>query len=680
MTRRVTTPLLLQIEAAECGAAALGILLHYYQCYVPLEVLRQTCGVSRDGTNALNIVRAAQHYGLDASGLRRSTISGLQKVGFPSILFWNFNHFVVLEGFGKDCAYLNDPAYGHRTVSLQEFNSAYTGVVITAKPGAVFQRFGTRFNVLSALRERVRGTESALLYLLLTSLFLLLSGLLLPALLRVFVDDVLIQGRYWFTGLLIGMGVALVLRVGLSALQEVILLRLETALALDMTRKFFWRLLHLPSAFFAQRTSGDLAGRIHLHDRIAALLAGDLTTAVLNVLLMVFYAAVMLSYDVGLTLIGIAFVVISFLVLRLLARQRINANQRLLYARAKLSGVMIGGLQALETVKAAGAESAFFSRWSGLNAAVINTEQQLGAATQGMFAVLPLLLALNTTIVLIVGSSRVIEGAITLGALVAFQSLMFSFVQPVNQLSALVSRLQEVQGDLKQLDDVLQYPPEPTETSTNPSINGNGRGRLDIEAVSFHYNPLDAPLIDGFSLTLEPHQQVMIAGASGSGKSTLARLAAGLYRPQTGTILLDGQPIPLMRDKIAFVDQTITLFGGTIRDNLTLWEDDITDEVLIRAAKDACVYDLITLRGGFEAHIEENGQDLSGGQRQCLEIARALVRDPLLLILDEATSALDPITERMIYENLRWRGCTCLIAAHRPVPSADRIITLGEAR
>ncbi len=532
---RVKTPTLLQIEAAECGAAALGIVLRYYGRYVPLEELRVVCGVSRDGNSALNLVKAAQYYGLSAQGLRRSSIDGLKALPFPQILFWNFNHFVVLEGFDKKVAYLNDPASGARRVSLAEFDGAFTGLTLSFEPTADFRKAGQPFRLIRALRERLAGLRAGLIYLLLVSLFLLIPAFVIPAFLRVFVDDILIGGQNWLIPLLLGMALAALLRAALTWLQQMALLRLEIGVATRTSAEFFAHALRLPMTFFAQRYAGDIAARVELNQRVAGLLSGDLALALINLLLMLVYALLMFQYSVLLTGVGIGFSLLNLGVLRLVSRRRTDANRTMLQERGRLIGALMGGLRAVETFKSQGAENDLFARWSGLQARLINVEQRLGSSTQLLTAVSVLLFALNAALLLVIGGEQVLDGALTVGMLVAFQSLMFSFSQPVGDLVNLGSRLQEVEGDLSQLEDVLDYPLDPP----RDQLQGQA-GLLEVSGLSFGYDPLKPPLIEDFSLTLQPGERVALVGASGSGKTTLARLIAGLYPPRAVEIRLNG--------------------------------------------------------------------------------------------------------------------------------------------
>lgn len=689
--RRVKTPTVLQMEAVECGAASLSIVLQYYEKFVALEELRLACGVSRDGSNALNLVKAARGYGLEAKGVRRSNIDGLLNLPLPLIVFWKFTHFLVVEGFGKNCVYVNDPATGPRVVSLQEFDEFFTGIALVMEPGPDFQKGGHPFSLIQALRQRLIGSEFGLIYVLLASLFLVIPGLVVPVFLRVFVDDILINGQNWIGPLVIGMGLAVGISMSLTWLQQLYLLRLETKLSLSGSSRFFWHILHLPVEFFTQRYAGDIAFRVQVNDRVAQLLSGELATAAINLMLAIFYALLMLQYDVLLTLSGIVIVSINILALRTISRQRVDANRNLLQERGKLVGASMDGLETIETLKATGAESDFFARWAGFQAKVVNTEQHLDYLTQMLAVVPPFLQAINITLILVIGGLRVQHGQLTIGTLVAFQSLMINFMLPVTQLINLGNRLQEAEGDMNRLDDVLRYPVDTSIVTRPENSDGDAarlEGNLEIRGLTFGYSRLGEALIENFSLTLKPGQRVALVGASGSGKSTVSRLVAGIYKPWSGEILFDGKPreeVPreVMTASMSMVDQSVLLFKASVRDNLTLWSTTIPKTWIVQAAKDAQIHDVITEHsGGYDFLVEAGGRNFSGGERQRLEIARALVTNPTLLILDEATSSLDPVTEKLIDDNLRRRGCTCLIVAHRlsTIRDCDEIIMLDHGK
>lgn len=691
--RRVKTPTVLQMEAVECGAASLAMILAYYERLVPLERLREECGVSRDGSKASNLLKVARKYGLQAKGFRKE-VDGLYELPLPMILFWNFYHFLILEGIKGDKVYLNDPATGPRVVTKDELDQSFTGVALTFESGPDFKKGGKKHTLLEALGKRLAGSGTALTYVVLAGLFLVIPGLLIPTFSKIFVDNILI-GRMtdWLRPLLIGMGLTVLLRAALTWLQEYYLLRLETKLALTSSAKFFRHVFRLPVNFFFQRFGGEIGNRVQINDRVARLLSGDLATNALNAVMILFYAALMFQYDAVLTSMGIFIALFNFLMLRFVSRKRVDLNQRLLQERGKLMGSTMYGIQAIETLKATGAESDFFSQWSGYQAKTINTQQELGLSTQFLTAVPPLLLAMSNVAVLTVGGLRVMSGHLSMGMLVAFQSLMFSFLRPVNQMVNLGGKLQEADGDMKRLDDVFLYPQDKQfsinrDTSEPDKERIKLSGHLELRNIIFGYSRLAPPLIEDFNLKLEPGSRVALVGGSGSGKSTVAKLVVGLYEPWKGEIRFDGKPradIPrnLLINSIAMVDQEIFMFNGTIHRNLTMWDNTIPESRVVGAAKDGCIHEDIAERsGGYASNVDEEGGNFSGGQRQRLEIARALAINPTILILDEATSALDPNTEKIIDDNIRCRGCTCLIIAHRlsTIRDCDEIIVLERGK
>jgi NHLM bacteriocin system ABC transporter peptidase/ATP-binding protein len=691
MLRR--SPTVLQMEAVECGAAALAIVLAHYGRWVPLEELRVACGVSRDGSKASNVVKAARGYGLVAKGFKKEP-AALRSLSLPAILHWNFNHFVVLDGFRKGRVFLNDPATGPRDVSDEELDQAFTGVVLTFEPGPDFQRLGDPPRLIPALRRRLAGSRAALVFVLLAGLGLALPGLVIPVFSKVFVDSVLLENRReWLPPLLVAMGLAALLTGLLTWIQQVYLLRLETRLAVGSSSGFLWHVLRLPTVFFSQRFAGDISSRVAINDRVAQLLSRDLATNALGALMVVFFAAILFRYDVVLTLVGIGVVSLNVAALRYVSRRRVDGNRRLAQDQGKLLGTAIGGLQTIETLKATGGESDLFARWAGFQAKVVNGQQDLERYSQILDAVPPLLSAINTALILGLGGLRVMNGSLSLGGLVAFQLLMASFTAPINRLVSLGGRLQTVEGDMNRLDDVLRYRIDPTAASGSGGLPEPGapvrlRGFLDLHQVSFGYSRLDPPLIEEFDLALKPGFRIALVGGSGSGKSTISRLVTGLYEPWGGEIRFDGArrrevPAAVLTGSLAAVDQNVFLFEGTVRENLTLWDVTIPLPEVVAAAKDACIHEDIAARqGGYESLVEEGGANWSGGQRQRLEIARALVGRPSLLVLDEATSALDSTTESRIDENLRRRGCTCLIVAHRlsTIRDADEIIVLDKGK
>ncbi len=689
--RRVATPTVLQMEAVECGAAALAMILAAHGRWIPLEQLRVECGVSRDGSKASNMLKAARRLGLVAKGFRKDPDS-LREMVLPMIIFWNFNHFVVLEGFRGKRVYLNDPAVGQRVVSVEEFDQSFTGVALTFERGPDFRRGGQSPSILRSLLPRFRGNQTALAYVVLAGLALVVPGLVIPTFTRFFIDSILVGGMEgWFRPLLVGMGLVALMQAGLTWLQQRYLLRFSSKLALASSSKFFWHLLRLPVEFFSQRSAGDLGSRVQLNDRVAELLSGKLATAVIESFSVVFFLFLMFQYDVTLTWISIAVVGVNVFGLRMAFKTRSEESQKLLMEQGKLMGKTMIGMMTIETLKASGREDDFFAGWSGSHAKVLNAQQQLGVASHLLNSVPPLLQQLNTIAILSLGGLRVMDGAMTLGMLVAYQSLMYSFVGPVTNLVALAGELQTLRGDMVRLDDVLRYPADPRFTRVEvrdvdgpPTETAKLTGQLELRNLTFGYSRLEQPFVQGFDLILPPGARVALTGASGSGKSTIAKLVGGLYEPWQGEILFDGSPrhdFPAARvhHSVSMVDQEMFFFEGSIRDNLTLWDKTVPDAQMVRAAKDAQIHHDISSRPrGYDGPVTEGGTNFSGGQRQRLEIARALLSNPTLLVLDEATSALDSLTEQRVDDSIRRRGCGCLIVAHRlsTIRDCDQILVL----
>jgi NHLM bacteriocin system ABC transporter peptidase/ATP-binding protein len=598
---------------------------------------------------------------------------------------------LVVEGFGKGKVYLNDPAVGPRVVTDEEFDHSFTGVVLSLKPGPGFTRGGSRPSVMGALRRRLTGSRQTLCYVVLVSAALVILQFVVPAFTRIYIDRFIVPGQFSALGpLLLAMSLAVVAVVLFTWLQQRALLRFETKLSLSTSSAFLWHVLRLPTVFFSQRFAGEIANRVAINDTVAGLLSGELATNLLGLLLIVLFVLIMLQYDVVLTLIAVGVAALNIVALRYVQRKRTDQNQKLLMVRGQLVGTATNGLRSIETLKANGAESDFFARWAGYQANVMNAEQELGISTQLLGAVPPFLAALNTAFIFIIGGLRVMNGSLSLGTLVAFQFLVIAFMLPIAGLVYLGAEIQEAEGDMRRLDDVLHYPADPLFATDEMSSDGTPRlsGRIELRNVTFGYNRLEPPLIENFNLTLRPGSRVALVGASGSGKSTIANLVGGLYTPWDGQILFDGQPrdtIPrgLLTASLSVANQEVALFEGPIKDNLTMWDQTVPYESIVESAKDAHIHDEISSRpGGYGHVVEEDGRNFSGGQRQRMELARALVGNPSILVLDEATSALDPTTEQIIDDNLRRRGCTCLIIAHRlsTIRDADEIIVLERGK
>jgi ATP-binding cassette subfamily C protein len=692
LSSRANTPTVLQIEAVECGAAALGIILGYHGRLAPLAELRQQCGVSRDGSKASNVVKAARLYGMEAKGFSKR-LEAVKELKCPFIVFWQFNHFLVVEGFGKDRVYLNDPAMGHRQVTWDEFDAGFTGVVLVMEPGPDFTRGGSQPSTIVGLWQRVQGNFQALALIAVAGLLSVLPGLAIPTMAAVYLDSVIIEGRYdWFRPLIIAMVATVVLKLVLQAVQLFYMRSLRLGLMARMNSQFFWHLLRLPAGFYTQRFPGEIVNRMELNSKLAGVVAGPLAGTAIDLMTMIIYGIVLLLVNAPLTLIATLFATFNLLYLRNIARRRIEANIRYAQEAGKLEGFTIAGIQSIETMKASGMEDDFFAKWMGYYAKSSNAGQELQYSSQLVQIIPSIVDTLTTVMILIIGGYYVIHGQMTIGMLVAFQGLMGSFLAPVARLTALGSTLQELHGDLLRLDDVLSYPkadgPHTPTDSSETLEKLRLEGELELKNVTFGYSPLEPPLVEDLSIRVRPGDRVALVGGSGSGKSTIARLICGLYEPWSGEILFDGRPrndwpTEVISQSLGMVEQQIMLFEGTVRENLTLWDKTIPDAALERASEDASISDVIRdLPGTYAAELNEGGTNLSGGQRQRLEIARSLVSDPAILVLDEATSALDSETEAIIDANTRRRGCTCVIVAHRlsTIRDCNEIIVLERGK
>ncbi len=692
LPRRKKTPTLIQMEAVECGAAALGIIQRSYNLWMPLEQLRVDCGVSRDGSKASNVIKAARRYNMEAKGTRKE-LEGLYELEhMPVILFWNFNHFLVLEGFKGEKVFINDPATGPRVITHEELDDGFTGVVLEIKPAEGFEQGGDKPDIVGALKRRVEKHKLAVFFVIFCGLFLVVPGLVVPTFTRFFIDEILIgENTDWVRPLLLGMGLTAAIMMALTYLQQYFLLRFETKVALTTSSNFFTHVLRLPIDFFAQRFAGEIGSRVQINDKVANVIAEKLATTLLDIVLVVFFLLLMMQYSVVLTVCCVVLAGINFLVVKGLGRKRTDATRKLLQEEGKLTGTAMGGLQMIETLKATGGENEFFSRWSGYQAKTVKAKQQLSFYSQIGSVVPTFVDAVSMAAILGIGGLLVMNGAMTMGMLVAYQALFRSFSRPIKTFVTFTNTLLELQGDMNRLDDVLRYEKAPQylrafdrQEELKDAIKLTGS--IEFRNVTFGYSLLDKPLIKDFNLTIEPGKRVALVGGSGSGKSTFAKLLGGLYEPTSGEILFDSVPRQeiepqLIHNSVGMIDQDIFIFEGSIRDNLTMWDTTIPDSYVIQACRDAAIEEIIVSRpGGYMSDVSEGGVNFSGGQRQRLEIARALVTNPTILLMDEATSALDPIAEKHIDASVRRRGCTCIIVAHRlsTVRDADEIIVLEQ--
>lgn len=685
----VKTPTIYQMEATECGAASLAMVLGYYGCFIPLEQMRIETGVSRDGCNARNILKAARKFGMTCKGYTKS-VEALAKIRTPAIIHWNFNHFVVFEGFKGGCPYINDPAVGRRKLTLEDLDDAFTGIVLTFEPGDGFQKRKRTSSLYGFIRERLRGQGVAVTALVAAGLLLVAPGLITPVFSQIFIDNILLGGSSdWLGALLIAMAATILFQCLFTWYRGIVLIKLQSKMALVSAYKFLYRLFRLPVSFFDQRYAGDLSQRVVNNNNVSDFLAGELAETALNTFVACFYLILMLIYSPALTVIGVAGVGINLLASQIISKRVSTLSVKAQQDSGKMVGAFYAGLFITSTLKASGAENEYVSRILGHYARNARTEQKLGKAQEILSATPQAISSTAGILVLMAGGTLVINGALTAGMLVAFNQLLSSFTAPINELVGFFNKIQTLKADMSRVEDIQKYEmaPQFLKETFHP-MDEKLSGDVQLKDISFGYSLLAGPLIKDFSFHVRPGRSVALVGASGCGKSTVAKIISSLYDPWEGEILVDGIPLrqvppEIISASIATVSQSITIFTGTIRDNLTLWNKSIMEQDIVNAAKDACIHDTITrLPGAYDFKLTEEGQNLSGGQRQRLEIARALVLNPSILVMDEATSALDPIVEKKIMDNIKRRGCTCIIVAHRlsTIRDCDEILVMQKGQ
>lgn len=684
-------PVIMQMEALECGAASLAMVLAYYGKWLPLEQVRFDCGVSRDGSNARNILKAARSYGLAAKGYRYEP-NDLRRDGkFPCIIHWNFNHFVVLDGFRGNKAILNDPAKGKYAVSLKTFDDSFTGICLLFEPTEDFTPGGKPPSVLAYAKKRLKGAGSAVAFAAITALITAITGVISPAFSRVFVDRLLTgKNPEWFIPFIIGLSLLGILQLVVGWINAVYSLKINGKLAMVGSTTFMWKVLRMPMEFFSQRMAGDIQGRQSSNASIAGSLVNTFAPLALNAVMMVFYLVVMIRYSLLLTVIGILSVLINLVFSNIISKKRINITRVQMRDSGKLAGATVAGIEMIETIKASGAENGFFEKWAGYQASA-NTQQVKFQKLNQLLGQLPALVSsVCNTAVLMAGVYLAMQGRFTVGMIMAFQGFLGSFISPATSLISAGQSLQEMRTEMERIEDVMRYPtdvPEDAPVSDNCEYDKLS-GNIEMKNVTFGYSRLAEPLIENFNLSLKTGSRVAFVGPSGCGKSTLSKLISGLYKPWSGEILFDGKKISeidrsVFTGSLAVVDQDIILFEDTIANNIKMWDNSIEDFEMIMAARDAQLHeDIMQREGGYQYKMTEGGKDFSGGQRQRMEIARVLAQDPTIIILDEATSALDAKTEYNVVNSIKDRGITCIVVAHRlsTIRDCDEIIVMDNGR
>ncbi|WHH58598.1 NHLP family bacteriocin export ABC transporter peptidase/permease/ATPase subunit [Petroclostridium sp. X23] len=684
-------PVVMQTEALECGAAALCMILAYYGKWLPLEQVRSDCSVSQDGSSVKNVVKAARAYGLNVSEHRMEP-AALRDITWPAIVHWNLNHFVVLNGFKKDKAVLNDPAQGRVEVALEEFYKSFNGMVLRFEKTDAFVPEGKPKSMWESAKKRLRGTAASFAFIMLTGLLTSVLGMITPIFSKIFLDNILSgKNPEWLMLFTAAMAITLVFQFAVGAIEGVYWLKIEGKIAIEANASFMWHALRLPVEFFSQRFAGDIVSRQESNESIASSLISKLAPIFMNVCLLIFYLAVMINYSITLSVVGIAAVLINMVIARFVSHKRANMARRVQRDGGKLSGVTMSGLEMIETIKASGAEIGFFERWSGYFTKQRNALVEFYTVSKLFNTIPPLLQQMANIGVLMIGVYLILDGDLTIGMLIAFQGFLTSFLTPVNQLVEVGESLIEVRSQMERLEDVMNYKPDVEDDEEKAADDGKAeklKGEIHIGNVTFGYNRLSLPLIEGFSLSLKPGQSVAFVGGSGSGKSTLAKLISGLYQPWFGEIRFDG----LLKNEInrgiftaslAVVDQDVAIFEDTVINNITMWDRTIDEVAIVNACKDAQMHDEVMGRqGGYSHIIKEGGKNFSGGQRQRFEIARAFAQQPSIIILDEATSALDTKTEQLIMEAIKARGITLIIIAHRlsTIRDCDEIIVLDKGK
>lgn len=690
MSRNVKkVPIILQMEALECGAASLAMILAYYKKFIPLEKLRTDCNISRDGSSAKYIIRAAKYHKLNAVGSKMEVERLKKEKDFPMIIHWNFNHFVVLCGFKNNKAVINDPAEGRVMISMEEFDKSFTGIVLKFSPSEDFKPYGKPKSMFKLIKDKLKGNNQGIVFISLMGLVVFFTEFVKPIFYKMFTDKILIYSMgEWIQPLMIGMFTALAVGFIAQSLKNIYLAKLQAKISIYSSSTFMWHILRLPVEFFSQRFAGDISSRQQSNNAIAYYLCNSAIPVALNVVMAVIYLVIMFYFNEVLALIGVAMAIVNILVIKYISTKNLNYAMSAQRDKGKLLGAGLSVIAMIETIKASGAETSFFEKLSGYQTKYNNSllEMNKHNTVAGIFP--QIISGVSSGIILMLGVYYILKGNLTIGSLMAFQCFMDMFLMPIGSIITSIKGFQEMGGYMERVEDVMNYP-----TDVEPTVNNADNteykmlsGNIEIDELCFAYSPLAPNIIENFSLKAEKGQTIALVGGSGSGKSTIAKVVSGLYRPRSGKVLFDGKTIDeidryIFTSSVAVVDQSISIFSGTVRDNITMWDKSISDETLVSACKDACIHeDIMKLTKGYDHDVIEEGKNFSGGQVQRLEIARAFVLNPSILILDEATSALDPITEKSVMDAVKRRNITCLVIAHRlsTIRDADEIIVLDK--
>ena len=684
---KARVPVVMQLEALECGAACLCMVLAYYNKWVLLEQVRADCGVSRDGSKASNILKAARSYGMTAKGYRYEPEALRENGSYPCIIHWNFNHFVILNGFKGNKAYINDPAKGSYSITMEQFDKAFTGVCLFFEPGDNFEPSGKPKSMFAFVKRRMAGTAGAVVFVVLASTISSLLDLINPAFSRIFLDRLLTgQNPEWLYPFIIALSILTLVTLLVSSVKAIYSLKLSGKLSIIANSKYIWHVLRLPMEFFSQRMAGDIAMRQSLNEKVTNSLINMFAPLFLNGVMMIFYFIVMLRYSLILTAVGVASVFINLLMASLISKKRVNINRVQMRDAGKLASATVSGIEMIETIKSSGAENGYFEKWAGYQAGVTTQTVKFAKINNYLGIVPAVASAISSIAILVLGVYLTMQGRFTVGMVLAFQGFLGKFTAPAQSIISVSQNITEMRTNMERIEDVMEYPVNVEYTSGyDENIEYTKlSGEVVLKDITFGYSRLGTPLIHNFNLNLTPGSSVALVGFSGCGKSTLSKLISGLYKPWSGDVLFDDKSIDeidrrVFTGSVAVVDQDIILFEDTISNNIKMWDTSIEDFEVIMAARDASLHEDIMARdGGYSYKIREGGTDLSGGQRQRLELARVLAQDPTIIILDEATSALDAKTEFDVVNAIKARGITCIVIAHRlsTIRDCDEIIVM----
>ena len=684
------TPVVLQLEMVECGAASLAMVMAFHKKWIPLERLRVDCGVSRDGSSAKAILKVARMYGFEAKGYRVEP-SQISTLPMPCIIHWNMNHFVVLTKITKKLAYINDPARGEVKVPIEQFNTSFTGVAVAITPGKDFEPGGKPVSVWPFAKARLKGTAPVFAFIIVVTALMSVIGIISTFFGRVFVDeflsaDVYRWSAYGFIALFLTFNFLSIL---LNIIDTRMNLKIAAKFAVVSSGMFMWHALRLPVDFYSSRNAGDIASRQGENDGISISLIQLFAPLFIDAIMMVFYLFIVLQYSVLLTVIGFSSLLINYAVNKIITKKNIEISRVSARDSGKLGAMTVAGVEMIETIKSAGAEDGFFEKWSGLHASV--NESRIKSVKLNMYVgMIPQLVSqVINIIVLMIGAYLIIRGNMTIGIFFAFQGFLAAFLAPFSKIINARLEMQQTKVSMERVQDVFNYQTDVEYQAFNMEesfykLSGN----LEIKNLTFGYNRLSPPLLDNFNLTLNPGESVALVGASGCGKSTIAKLVSNLYKPWSGDILFDGKtsgeiPREIFTSSVSVVDQDIILFQDSINNNIKTWDKSIEDFEAILAARDAQIHGTIIDRdGGYGADVLEGGKNFSGGERQRLEIAGALAKEPTIIIMDEATSALDAKTEYDVIQAVRNRGVSMIIVAHRlsTIRDCNEIIVLDKGK